>query len=44
MLIRICVLESPMFPSTPLAMRLRADSRTGDYELATASVVVNEPQ
>lgn len=44
MLIRICVLESPMFPSTPFSMRLRADSQTGDYQLTTSTVVVNEPR
>jgi len=42
-LIRICALEDPIFPSTSFAMRLRKDSATGKYELASSTVVVTEP-
>lgn len=44
MLIRVCMLQNPIFPSTGFSLRLRADSATGDYELSTSTVVVNEPR
>lgn len=43
MLIRVCALEDPIFPSTYFSMRLTKDSATGKYELASATVVVTEP-
>ncbi len=43
-LVRVCALEDPIFPSTPFAMRLRKDSTTGQYELTSATVVVTEPR
>ena len=43
-LVRVCALEDPIFPSTPFAMRLRKDSTSGKYELASSTVVVTEPR
>lgn len=43
MLIRICALEDPIFPSTYFSQRLTRDSFTGRYALTTATVVVTEP-
>ncbi|NPD13968.1 pilus assembly protein [Xinfangfangia sp. D13-10-4-6] len=42
-LIRVCVLEDPIFPTTHFAARLQQDS-SGKYELASATIVVTEPR
>ena len=44
MIVRICTLQNPLFPTTQFTSRLRADSVNGGYQLATATVVVNEPR
>ncbi|MGA0539409.1 TadE/TadG family type IV pilus assembly protein [Neotabrizicola sp. VNH66] len=44
MFVRICTLQNPIFPTTGIGLELRADSRTGGYQLAAATVVVNEPR
>lgn len=43
MYVRICTLQDPIFPTTGIGLELRADSRSGGYQLAAATVVVNEP-
>lgn len=43
-LVRVCALERPIFPTTGIAVRLRADSVTGAYELYTATFAVSEPR
>ncbi|WP_112308739.1 TadE/TadG family type IV pilus assembly protein [Pseudogemmobacter bohemicus] len=43
MLIRVCALEDPIFPSTYFSQRLTRDSITGRYAISTATVVVTEP-
>ncbi|MCB6178910.1 pilus assembly protein [Rhodobacter sp. Har01] len=44
MVVRICALQNPMFPTTGLGLNLRADSVNGGYQLMAATVVVNEPR
>lgn len=41
--VRVCTIEQPIFPSTGIGLRLRADSQTGGYQIAVATVAVNEP-
>lgn len=43
MMVRVCTLASPIFPSTGIGLELRADSLSGDYQIAAATVVVSEP-
>lgn len=43
-IVRVCTLQKPMFPTTQFTARMRADSVNGGYQLATATVVVNEPR
>lgn len=43
MVIRVCAVQDPIFPSTGIGLELRADSR-GGYQLVAASVFVNEPR
>jgi len=43
MFIRVCAVQDPMFPSTGIGLQLRPESG-GGYQMATASVFVNEPQ
>lgn len=43
MIIRVCAVQDPMFPSTGIGLQLRADAQ-GGYQMATASVFVNEPR
>lgn len=43
MIIRVCAVQDPMFPSTGVGLQLRRDAR-GGYQMATASVFVNEPR
>ncbi len=43
MMVRICAVQDPIFPSTGIGLRLRKDA-LGGYQLATASVYVNEPR
>lgn len=42
MLVRVCALFRPLFPSTPLAMRM-PDDGNGNYALVATSAFVNEP-
>lgn len=50
MIIRICVVQDPMFPSTGIGLQLRKNGQGGwrdahgGYQMATASVFVNEPR
>lgn len=44
MFIRVCTLAEPIFPTTGIGLKLRADSLHGGYQLATATVFVNEPR
>ncbi|NGM46418.1 pilus assembly protein [Rhodobacter sp. SGA-6-6] len=43
MIIRVCAIQDPIFPSTGIGLHLRADAR-GGYQMVTASVFVNEPR
>ncbi len=43
MLVRVCAVQDPIFPSTGIGLQLREDD-LGGYQLATASVYVNEPR
>lgn len=43
MLIRACAVQDPIFPSTGIGLKLRADDQ-GGYQLAAVSVYVNEPR
>lgn len=43
MFVRVCVTQNPIFPTTGIGLKLRADSRTGGHQLASSTVVVNEP-
>ncbi|MDM7932107.1 TadE/TadG family type IV pilus assembly protein [Tabrizicola sp.] len=43
MLMRICLKEEPMFPTTVIGASLIADETDGNYALLTTSVFVNEP-
>ena len=42
MMLRVCALSKPLFPTTLLGMKMRADGR-GNYALVTAAAFVNEP-
>ena len=42
MIVRICAVEDPIFPTTGLGLELHADSR-GGYQLIAATIFVNEP-
>lgn len=43
MIIRICAIQDPIFPSTGIGLRLKAHGQSG-YEMMAASVFVNEPR
>lgn len=43
MYVRVCTLQDPIFPSTGIGLRLRADSLGHGYEIAATTLVVNEP-
>lgn len=42
--VRVCTTQRPIFPSTGIGLHLRADSQNGGYQIAAATVVVNEPR
>ena len=42
MLVRVCAIQDPIFPSTGIGLQLREDAQ-GGYQMVTASVFVNEP-
>lgn len=44
MLVRTCAVQHPFFPTTGIAVHMRADSVSGGYQLAAATFVVNEPR
>lgn len=44
MLVRVCTLQTPIFPSTRFVARMRKDIPSGRFELATATIVINEPR
>ena len=44
MVVRVCALQHPIFPSTGIGLGLRADSVNGGYQLMASTVVVNEPR
>ncbi len=44
MYVRVCLLQQPMFPSTGMGLKLRADSIGRGYEIAATTIVVNEPR
>lgn len=44
MVVRVCTLADPIFPSTGVGLQLRAHSVTGDYQIAAATVVLTEPR
>ncbi len=43
MIVRVCAIQDPIFPSTGIGLRMRADDQ-GGYQMVTASVFVNEPR
>lgn len=43
MIVRVCAVQDPIFPSTGIGLQLRADAN-GGYQMVTASVFVNEPR
>lgn len=43
MVVRICVVQDPMFPSTGIGLRLQPENG-GGYQLVASSVFVNEPR
>lgn len=43
MLVRVCLKEKPMFPTTLVGARLIRDETDGHYGMITMSVFVNEP-
>jgi hypothetical protein len=43
MLVRVCAVQDPMFPSTGLGLQMQRNAG-GGYQMAAASVFVNEPQ
>lgn len=43
-LVHVCTLAQPFFPTTGIGLQLRADSVTGDYQITAATVAVNEPR
>lgn len=43
MVVRVCVVQDPMFPSTGIGLRLQPDYG-GGYQLVATSVFVNEPR
>lgn len=42
MIVRVCAVQDPIFPSTGIGLQLRADAN-GGYQMVTASIFVNEP-
>jgi hypothetical protein len=43
MIVRACAIQDPMFPSTGIGLRLRADAQ-GGYQMIASSLFVNEPR
>lgn len=43
MIVRICAVQDPIFPSTGIGLQLRADAQ-GGYQMVASSVFVNEPR
>jgi hypothetical protein len=43
MVVRVCAVQDPIFPSTGIGLQLRADSQ-GGYQLVAATIFVNEPR
>lgn len=43
MVVRVCAIQDPIFPSTGIGLELRADSQ-GGYQLVAATIFVNEPR
>lgn len=43
MLVRVCLQEDPMFPTTPVGAQLIKNSVDGGYSIVSSSVFVNEP-
>ncbi|MEZ5796378.1 MAG: hypothetical protein R3D63_02055 [Paracoccaceae bacterium] len=43
MIVRVCAVQDPFFPTTGLGLQLKADAE-GGYQLIAASVFVNEPR
>ena len=44
MIVRVCVLQNPMFPMTGVGLQLRMDDSTGEYGIVAMSVFANEPR
>ncbi len=44
MIVRICILQDPMFPMTGIGLRLRQNSQTGEYGIVAMSAFANEPR
>lgn len=44
MIVRVCVLQKPMFPMTGVGLQLRMDDATGEYGIVAMSVFANEPR
>jgi TadE-like protein len=42
MVVRICAVQDPIFPSTGVGLQLRADAQ-GGYQMVSASIFVKEP-
>ncbi|MFZ1469201.1 MAG: TadE family protein [Paracoccaceae bacterium] len=43
MIVRVCVIQDPMFPTTGIGLKLKADAH-GGYQMIVASVFANEPR
>jgi len=43
MIVRVCAIQDPMFPTTGVGLRLRADAQ-GGYKMIATSFFVNEPR
>jgi len=43
MLVRVCLQEDPMFPTSPFGAQMVRDSVDGGYSVVSSSVFVNEP-
>jgi len=43
MIVRICAVQDPIFPSTGIGLHMRADAR-GGYQMTASSLFVNEPR
>ena len=43
MLVRICMKEWPMFPTSAISVKMPTDSNDGSVSMVVTSVFVNEP-